>query len=447
MMMPGRHLAFWFLLVGALAPAAGMSVAQADVSISVAPSLVELSATPGGTGDLDLRVSNEGTDTFDVAASIETYKDGTGDRSAVSWLSLTPTTFSLAAGQQQTIHVHVSVPAGIASGGRYGVAAFRTAAPNAAGSQVGVSGQLGVPLMIDVQAAEPLDRTADVDRLLPVLEPDGQLGFWAELRNNGNIHVTSHGGSVALMTAEGQPVGQLAVPESTAILPLSHEALMTDGSLKFEDGARYRARTSVGYGGDAPATADVAFTARADLALIDLAATESPDHGPSFQVGMHNQGELALMPGLRLAIRDAAGATVQSMSPPRPPLLLPGESSRIETQLPRRLPSGEYVLSAHAQYGSATVDRELPFRIGPPPAEGTPSVNVAQPERQVAQTPAVVSAPAENSQPSSSSLVLGLLVLLGIAGALGSLVWLPALAPLRRRLRRAARSFADPGAE
>lgn len=433
------------LLVVAASIVGQVTVARADVSISVAPSLVELNATPGGTGAVELTVVNEGDEPFEVTAGIDQYKDGTDDRSAVDWLSVEPASFRLAPGEQRQARVQVTVPSGLSSGGRYALVVFRTAAAGASGSRVGVSGQVGVPLLIDVQAAEPLIREADITQLVPVLEPTGGLGFWTAVQSRGNLHVASLGGAIDLSRADGSGAGRLDLPESTAILPSSAEPLVTDGSLAFEPNAVYHASGSVAYGGAAPATADIGFTARADLALTDLATTDGGAAGTAIALGMHNQGELGLLPRIDFSIRDAAGHTLETAAPPRPPLLLPGQTAEIRTQLPKKLAPGEYVLTAHAQYGSTTLDREVSFTIG----AGGATLAQAQPADRLAAASST-SAMRDNAQASAASAQTGsaqpigllLFVVLGLAGV-ASLVWLPALAPLRRRFHRAARSFAE----
>jgi hypothetical protein len=441
----GRRVVVLPLLLASVLPALGVGAAHADISMSVAPSLVELTASPAGSGDLDLTVTNEGTDAFDVAASLEPYKDATSDRSAVPWLTLSPANFTLAAGQQQSVHVHVDVPANIASGGRYALAAFRTTVSGAAGGQVGVSGQLGVPLLIGVQAAGPLNRIADLDQIVPVLEPDGGLGFWTALRNDGNLHVVSRGGSVDLLGTDGHSLGELALPESTAILPMTEEALTTDSSLPFDAGATYLASANVTYGGTAPASGQVGFTANAALSVSDLTATDSTEHGPTLDAGLRNDGALGLLPVMQFVIRDATGQTVQSVSPPHPPLLLPGQSARIETQLPHRLPTGDYVLGIHAQYGQDSVDQETRFHVGPVSIGNSAPTTAPIPAEMVHEVAPASDANSQTPASTSSNLAVVLALLgIGLLGALGGFVLLPPLAGFRRRLGRAARSFAAP---
>ena len=180
------------------------STASADITVSVGPSLVEISATPDGQGGQELTVSNRGSEPFPVAASIEPYRDAANQHSAVAWLAVSPQSFELGPGQQQRVNTTVTVPAGAGAGGYYAVVAFTTGARPTNGSGASVSGRVGVPFLISVQGQGSLNRRASLERIVPVLEADGRTGFRAMLNNGGNLHLVARG-AVDVSRADGTP--------------------------------------------------------------------------------------------------------------------------------------------------------------------------------------------------------------------------------------------------
>ncbi|MHB8992207.1 MAG: hypothetical protein ACYC66_11315 [Chloroflexota bacterium] len=357
----------WWMAVAAVWLLGGQAVStvRADVTISVAPSFVELSATPGGEGSQELTVYNEGSEPFQVTASIIPARGAEGDRSAVEWLKVEPTTFELAPGQERKVKVSIAVPAGLETGGRYAQVAFKTGAKNVSGSGVGVSGQLGVPFLIAVQGGASLTREASVDRLIPVLEPDGRVSFRVQFVNRGNLHLVPRG-FVEVSRANGSPAGKLDLPETTPILPGTERLLQVDGSLPLEPETGYGARVTLEYGGGAPAVADAMFAVKAAMAIEKMSVRENPDKGPTLLLSLRNDGEVGLLPRVQVAVRGDDGR-VRGNAAPQTPLLWPGQTTDVEVQYPARLPTGEYILVARADYGgSSPAQKETPFKIGNP---------------------------------------------------------------------------------
>ncbi|MDI7276380.1 MAG: hypothetical protein QME94_10400, partial [Anaerolineae bacterium] len=239
-------------LVGLIASCLVAPVARADITISVVPSLVELSAAPGGTGKLAITVYNDGTEGFSVEAGAETYKQGTGDLSAVQWLTVEPARLELQPGQRRQVVVAIRVPRDLPSGSRYAAVTFATGpilsqTPSTSqGNQTVVRGKVGVPLLITVRSEGPLLREAQVARVLPVLGLDGLIGFHAFVHNEGNVYFFTRG-RLKLSTDAGKAVGETELPETTAILHTTTEANQAVARYALEPG-RYRAWAAVDYG-------------------------------------------------------------------------------------------------------------------------------------------------------------------------------------------------------
>jgi hypothetical protein len=348
--------------------------AAADVTLSVTPSLVELSATPGGQGEVDLQVTNNGSESFDVRASVQQSKGGGGDLSAVDWLAVQPSEFRLAPGEHQAVMVTVAVPSPLDSGGRYGTVMLKTGVRAVAGTGIGVAGQVGVPFLIDVHGDGPLVRTAGIDQLVPVIMGDGGIGFASSLVNRGNVHVVA-AGSVVVERLDGTPVGSLQLPEITPLLPRNTVVMKTLDSLLLTTGATYLASASVDYGGSAPAVSDTRFTVRAGLAIGDVGVGEGQDEGPTFRVALNNSG----------SVRDRAGLAHATGRVPRACRPLRERHSLVDawSRLTRRSadagrgvrvdgPSPLVTSSEELDRGSVTLSlqgraRVLPKRPTPPP--------------------------------------------------------------------------------
>src|SRR5262249_12010917 len=145
--------ALFALLAGSLA----VAPARADVSISVAPSLIELSADPGNTGETTVTVFNDGDEAFSGTPLPPNLPNEGPARSAKSWLKVAPESAELAAGKQMVFRIQMQVPNTAKAGGNYAQVLFKTGPKGgAAGSNVSVAGELGVPLLFTVKGNEPL---------------------------------------------------------------------------------------------------------------------------------------------------------------------------------------------------------------------------------------------------------------------------------------------------
>jgi hypothetical protein len=359
----GLRLAFVLALLAGVATTV-VTPAAATVTISVAPSLFEVAATPGGEGVQELHVYNEGDEPFDATTGVEPYKRATAEQSAVDWLAVEPAVIHLEPGEQATIKVTIRIPKEIESGGRYAAVTLTTGAKQSAGSNSAVAGKLGVAFLIAVQAKSSLRRYAAFDQFAPVLLPSGQVGFWGSIRNNGNLHFVSQG-SVEIAREDGTPVARLDFPETTAILPSSAESIVALGEIPLEAGVTYRATARIDYGGDEPAIATTTFTTAGLLAIAAVAVCENADRGPTFGVALRNDGSIGVQPTVSFEVRDASGTPRLTTGPSTPPLVLPQQTADVTSEFPSRLLSGDYVLTVTVGAGQASpLTYEQPFRIG-----------------------------------------------------------------------------------
>ena len=351
--------------------------ARADLTISAAPSLLEVSATPGGTGSQDITVTNGGSEPIAIQAGPAQYKGGDGDLSAVDWLKVEPAGFELAPGQRRVVKISITVPSYVNSGGRYAMVAFKTGAKASEGSGVGVAAQVGVPFLITVKGPAALAQQPSLDSLVPVLEPNGSLGFRTVVSNGGNVHFYASG-TVDVTDGAGTPWGRLSLRDSTAVLPGTKELLYSDRPIAFVDGATYRAKSAVLFDGKTQQVRETEFAATAALEIEGV----TPRTGPAGELGvdlqLKNSGGLGLLPRVMMAIRKADGTIAGVLSPNEQPLVWPGQTVEMQANYPGKLTPGKYALVARAEFGASSAQQETPFEISGSPANAAPAVPVSK---------------------------------------------------------------------
>lgn len=258
-------------------------------------------------------------------------------------------------------------------------------------------------------------------RVTPVLGLDRRMSFQVLLANQGNVHLVPKG-TLKLAREDGAAIGEAELPETTPLLPGVEGPMATQGQFDLAPG-RYRAQATVDFGGAQPATGEVTFSPAANLVIESMSASEIPGKGPLLALALTNRSEVAILPRVQLAVRGLNGDVLGTVSPPRPPLLWPGQRNEVAIPFPSALGTGEYILVARVEYGGAApLMQELRFRIGTPAPTPNPAWARGAPEALTQPRPAW-------------PLRVGLLAVLAVALIL--LLWLPALAPLRRQLGRA----------
>ncbi len=318
-----------------------------SIALAVAPSLVEIKATPGGTGSQEITVYNDSESAFQVTASIGQYKTALTDNSAEKWLKVEPQLFDLTGGQNRTVKVTISVPEGLQSGGRYAQVTFTGRVDSVS---TGVSARLGVPFLITVEGTGPLTRQANISRVIPLLQDSGSVGFIVNVSNSGNLHIVTSG-EAEVTDKGGTSVGILDIPESTAILPSTSEMLASAGSVVVSEGDRYHARVSLDYGGSDSLVSDVDFMLSQALVAEQLSIKPSPGGGFTIETALYNPGEVAVAPRLRAAVADADGKIIRTAGSLAVGPVLPGGRTTVAIPVSWSLDKGDYTLIGIADYG------------------------------------------------------------------------------------------------
>jgi hypothetical protein len=340
--------------------------AAASIGIGVTPSLLKLSAKPGGTGRQELTVSNEGDEPFDATTAVVPLEGATGADSAVNWLTVEPATLHLEPKEKQTVTVSIAVPDDLESGGYYASVTITTGATTPEGNAAAVAGQLGVPFLFTIEGKGKLRQQAKVERFAPVFEPDGRVGFRALVRSAGNVYIETQG-KVEIADGGGKKIASLDFPASGRILPDAVRLLTAQGSVPLKEGEKYRATVTLTFGEKGkPLTTKETFTVeRPELSITSLGVCENLDRGPTISLAGQNKSDLGVQPTVTLAVQKADGGQVGEMKVPAGPLLWPDDTTNFQVDFSQRLVSGEYVLKATVEASQVTaVTRELPFQIG-----------------------------------------------------------------------------------
>jgi len=321
--------------------------------------------------------SNERDQPVLITAAIEPYKTASDEeRSAIDWLTVEPASFELGPGAEQIVDVSITVPEGVPAGGRYALVTFTTGATEAAtdegGSGIGVAGSVGAVFLFAIDGEGELNRHASLERFAPILEPDGRIGFRAEVVNDGNLYLQSTG-AVVVTDAAGRDAGALEFPPTTAQLQGETTVLTSFGSLPLQPDETYQAEVVLDYNGAEPMTTTLEFTPTITLAVTETAICENLDRGPTLTVSLHNDGTLGLFPPIQAEIADANAQAIATGMSSMPALIWPGETAIATIEFPDRLLSGDYTTNLRVDYAAPVADgqtllppleQEVTFSIG-----------------------------------------------------------------------------------
>jgi hypothetical protein len=359
-----RTRIIWTLLLTLMLGTATQAVpVRAAISISVSPSIVEVSGKAGATGAVELNVSNGGDESFDVAITIGPYDEVDPGLSVPTWLTVDHTSLHADPGGRASIHVSIAIPKGELTGSRYATVAISTAPPDGQGNSTAISGKLVVPFLITVDGKGKLSRKAEIERYAPVIELDGRLGFRAELSNGGNTHWKGSGTNVISKT-DGSTYGTLDFDPST-VFPNGTWVLSTTSTLPIEPGAKYKASIEVNFGSKKPKKAETEFTFTPQLSVAG-SVCENLDKGPTVSASLINDGDLGIIGVVNMFVVAQDGPDGGQTGTLGPETAWPKDTTVVDADLGNRLPSGDYKLIIQVQTGASAdpIVQEIPFSIG-----------------------------------------------------------------------------------
>lgn len=221
--------------------------AVAEISMTVAPPLIETTVPPGGVHTFKLSVSNTGDRPIDIrgyTGDIRLNADGTPEvldagetaNSCAGWIELTDTRFTVDAGSKKVIGAKINVPRGI-KGGRYAVILFESfLAENRKKGNVSLGARLGTivmtttPWALERKLEIPSIKIEHYDLRAPkrsqVKKNIQSVRFLILVKNTGNVHVKANG-SIVIKNKEGKIVDRIAIKSGTG-------TVFPDGVRNFE---------------------------------------------------------------------------------------------------------------------------------------------------------------------------------------------------------------------
>jgi len=248
-------------------------LALSQISITVAPPLVETSIPAGGLRSFRLVVSNLGNSAVDIqgyACDLKLNEDGTplvldpgvSSYSCAKWIELTEDKFTLDAGTKKAIGATVKVPRG-ERGGRYAVILFESlSSGKRKRGNVILGARLGTIMMVSIPWT--LKREAEIFQIrveeaanAPSESRQGKIStkpvnFIVSLKNMGNVHISAKG-SVVIKDGKDGIIDRIPLEAGTGtVFPdgvrnfqgtWSNPRKMAKGNYTAEARISYRGRT------------------------------------------------------------------------------------------------------------------------------------------------------------------------------------------------------------
>ena len=293
----------------------------------ISPYIVEVNLAPGASSSQIITVSNISPHTVQIASYVVVLA-GQSDLSATDWIKVEPAQFLMAGFEEKTVEIKVVVPdQDMESGGRCALVGFDVKSVDPLQNFGVTDAQSDVPVAVNVQGQNPLIRTAEIRGFVPVLEPNGLIGFNVSAANTGNLHF-SMAGSVEVTRLAGALAEKPAFPAVELVLPAEGLRFSAEPGLALTEGETYSAKVTINYGGEQPTTKEISFAVNAALSLTGIELEETPDGHQRVVMALANRGELALRPRMQVLVRSPIGETLGSNLTGGPNLLLPCDQGR-----------------------------------------------------------------------------------------------------------------------
>lgn len=257
-------------------------LALSQISITVAPPVVETSIPAGGLRSFRLVVSNLGNRPVDIqgyTCDLKLNPDGTplildvgvSSYSCAKWIELTEDKFTLDAGSKKVIGATVKVPRG-ERGGRYAVILFESLSSGVRKrGNVILGARLGTIVMVSIPWT--LNKEAEISQIKLEKATAGPgearrgkisikpVNFVVSLKNTGNVHITSKG-SLVIKDGKGRIIDRIPLEAGTG-------TVFPDGIRDFQGTwsnprkmakGRYTAEARISFGGRRQARAEKTFS-------------------------------------------------------------------------------------------------------------------------------------------------------------------------------------------
>jgi hypothetical protein len=214
-------------------------LAQAD-TITVSPPKFELFGNPGDTVTEGLKVTNNGTAEATYQTDVEDFK-ASGDTGGIDliddphapktsfslakWMTVEPSKFTLAAGQQKVVNITIRIPKTGEPGGHYASVQVRLADNPVVGGGASVVSQLNSLILLRVSGDITEKISLDTFNTSDNYYQHGPVKFNLKTTNSGNVHVAPTG-TIVITDTFGKKVKELPLNVAN-VLPGASRSIST----------------------------------------------------------------------------------------------------------------------------------------------------------------------------------------------------------------------------
>lgn len=245
-------------------------LAQGGLSLSVSPTLFEMSAEPGRTWNSAIRVININSFDLELEATVVNFvprgEDGTAtylplldeeqaNDSLAAWIDIgSKTTFSVPAEQTVSLPLTIRVPENAPPGGHYAAVLIGTKSISTPSGQSAVETSQVVSSLMFLRVAGEIDESAKIRSFRPTkaLLDTPEVEFELRVQNSGNVHIQPRG-DIRIYNMWGQERGVIPVNRKSLfgnVLPNSVRKYVFGwtGEWSVSDIGRYRVEAFLSYG-------------------------------------------------------------------------------------------------------------------------------------------------------------------------------------------------------
>ncbi len=224
-------------------------------AVSISPLTFQINVNPGDTIPNVVSVYNDSDASISVSMSAQDFT-AAGENGQVllegtttskqftlaNWITLNPSTFTLAPRTSQTVGFTINTPTNAEPGGHY--ASILASVSASSGSGVGIAQRVGSLLLVSV-AGQAVENLSVSQFSAPSFSEYGPDKMTALFTNNGTIHLQPRG-FVTITDMFGRNVGQIDIPQLN-VLPQSSRLIDLPVQIGAQFG-RYQATLSAIYG-------------------------------------------------------------------------------------------------------------------------------------------------------------------------------------------------------
>jgi hypothetical protein len=257
----------WYAAIFALAVTVSMLassfiVAQSneDVTLSISPQIIELSANPGDPAIVNVIRLTNGSD---LPIEIETIPKNilpTGEEGAVDltedgtsyslaeWITVSPSVLTMSPRSTEDFTITINVPPNAEPGGKFGTVVFKTIPPEAEGANAASVSQEIAPVILANVAGDVIEEAniASFGATKSFWSNEDTISFDSRVENTGSVYFRPKG-TITIKNMFGSEVTTIPLEEKN-VLPESIRRISADWNDTGFAVGRYTADLSLVYG-------------------------------------------------------------------------------------------------------------------------------------------------------------------------------------------------------